>query len=122
MIYDLPPSFVWPDDWNLMLKYFQYVTYISPLEETNQLESIATTPVEIESKIEQFVSRFNTKQIEYQQLETTQNRIKVLVQSSVGVDLELLTNAQIKALLAVLLWQRGAIAGDGTIKPLSEWS
>jgi hypothetical protein len=36
-------------------------------------------------------------------------------QSAVGVRLENLTTAQIKAMLACLLWESGAIAPHGTI-------
>lgn len=48
-------------------------------------------------------------------------RLKTLALSTVGVDLEDLTNPQIKALLAVLLYDAKAIDDQGKIRPLREW-
>ena len=45
-----------------------------------------------------------------------------LAQSTVGERIDQLDNNQIKALVAILLWQRGAIANDLTINPLSYWT
>lgn len=42
-------------------------------------------------------------------------------QTAVGVAYGSLTAAQVRALLAVLLWREGALAADGTVKPLSSW-
>jgi hypothetical protein len=49
-------------------------------------------------------------------------RVKALAQSAVGVRLDNLTAAQVKALLAVLLWSHGAMGSGGAIRPLSEWA
>lgn len=47
--------------------------------------------------------------------------VKMVAQSAVGVGLTDLTAAQVKSLLAVLLWRAGGIAPDGTVKPLVQW-
>lgn len=47
--------------------------------------------------------------------------ILTTAQSAVGVKLTDLTLAQVKALVAVLLWRRGAITPDGTVAPLGQW-
>lgn len=44
-----------------------------------------------------------------------------LAQSAVGVDIRDLTAAQIKALLALVLWDKKAIGNDLTIQPLGDW-
>ena len=53
-----------------------------------------------------------------QQLRTN---VRATAISAVGVALTDLTQGQIKALVAILLWQQGAVANDGTINPLSDW-
>jgi hypothetical protein len=47
--------------------------------------------------------------------------IRNTAQSAVGVALEDLTQAQIQALLAVVLWQAGGVTPDGKVAPLSAW-
>lgn len=47
--------------------------------------------------------------------------VKSAAQSAVGVALTDLTNAQIKALLAVLLFEKKAVDQDGKVRPLAEW-
>lgn len=42
-------------------------------------------------------------------------------QSAVGVTLPNLTTAQVRALLAVLLWESGAVDGTGKVRPLAQW-
>lgn len=44
-----------------------------------------------------------------------------LAQSAVGIDIRNLSDSQRWALLAVLMWDRKAIANDLTIRPLSDW-
>ena len=48
--------------------------------------------------------------------------IKATAQSAEGVALNDLTQAQIKALVAVLLWRVGAVANDATVRALNEWA
>lgn len=48
-------------------------------------------------------------------------RIRDTAQSAVGVRLDQLTAGQRNALVAVMLWDRKAIANDGTIRPLGQW-
>lgn len=42
-------------------------------------------------------------------------------QTAVGVTLNNLTAAQVKALLAILLYKAGGVNNDGTVRPLSQW-
>lgn len=42
-------------------------------------------------------------------------------QTAVGVAYGSLTAAQVRALAAVLLWQGGALAADGAVRPLAAW-
>lgn len=44
-----------------------------------------------------------------------------LAQSAVGQSIAGLTAAQVRALLALLLFNAGAITAQGTVKPLSDW-
>lgn len=44
-----------------------------------------------------------------------------VAQSAAGVSYADLTTAQLKALLAALLYQAGGLNNDLTVKPLSEW-
>lgn len=48
--------------------------------------------------------------------------IRQTAQSAVGQRVDQLDNNQIKALLIVLLWQRGAVANDLAINPLPDWT
>jgi len=45
-----------------------------------------------------------------------------VAQSAVGVVITSLTAAQVRALLAVLLWKNGALDTDGKVRPLAEWN
>lgn len=49
------------------------------------------------------------------------NQIVSTAQSAVGVQLTSLTAGQRNALLALVLWDKKAIANDGTIRPLGKW-
>lgn len=55
-------------------------------------------------------------------VEQLRETIKGLAQSAVGVTLNNLTNNQKDALLAILLWQAGAVADDLTVNPLKDWA
>lgn len=57
------------------------------------------------------------------QAEATTLRQQVIstAQSAVGVSITALTAAQVRALVAILLWKAGAIKADGTVKVLTEW-
>lgn len=49
------------------------------------------------------------------------SRIRTLAQSAVGVQIDALTNVQVRALVAILLWKAGAVDNTGTIRPLKDW-
>lgn len=49
------------------------------------------------------------------------SQVRTLAQSAVGTRIDQLTAAQVRALMAILLWQAGALAPDGTIKELAAW-
>lgn len=53
--------------------------------------------------------------------QTTIANIKTVAQSTEGLLLTDLTAAQVKSLLAVLLWRAGAVEADGTVRPLGQW-
>lgn len=48
-------------------------------------------------------------------------RIIQTAQSAVGVQFDQLTNIQLRALVAILLWKNGAIDNTGVVRPLAEW-
>ena len=54
---------------------------------------------------------------------TSRTAIKNALQSCVGVGFNSLTAAQIKVLVAYMLYERGALNNDATatVKPLSQW-
>lgn len=61
-------------------------------------------------------------QAELSQAETSRNAILTTAQSAVGVALTALTQAQIKALMACLLYAAGGVdVKTMTVKPLAEW-
>lgn len=49
------------------------------------------------------------------------NVIIPLAQSAVGIRLDQLTAAQVRALFAITLWRQGALNPDGTVRPLNQW-
>lgn len=49
-------------------------------------------------------------------------QIVTIAQTAVGVRVDLLTAAQVRALVAMLLNRAGAIAADLTIRPLADWA
>lgn len=53
--------------------------------------------------------------------ENVRNKIKIVAKSAEDVALNDLTQGQIKALLAVMLWKAGGVADDMTVKALGEW-
>ncbi|MEI7668743.1 MAG: hypothetical protein WCJ33_01515 [Pseudomonadota bacterium] len=54
---------------------------------------------------------------------TSRTAIKTLLQSCVGVGFNSLTANQIKGLVALMLYERGALNNDATatVKPLNQW-
>lgn len=55
------------------------------------------------------------------QAEQLREAIKTIAQSAVGETLDNLTQAQLKALVAILLWKAGAVESNLTIRPLGQW-
>jgi hypothetical protein len=53
---------------------------------------------------------------------TLRNSVLATAQGAVGKALASLTAGERNALVAILLWQAGAIKADGTIRPLAEWA
>ena len=49
-------------------------------------------------------------------------QVRNVAQSTVGVVITNLESAQVRSLLAVLLWKAGAIDKDGKIRPLNDWA
>lgn len=48
-------------------------------------------------------------------------RVLALAQSAVGTRVDDLLAGQVKALVAILLWQAGAIDNAGVVLPLAQW-
>lgn len=53
--------------------------------------------------------------------EVLRGRVRTLAQSAVGIQVDALTAPQVRALLIVLLYKRGAIDRTGAIRPFAEW-
>lgn len=53
---------------------------------------------------------------------TLRQAVLTLAGSAVGQSIGALTAAQVRALVAILLWQAGALKPDGTVRPLAEWA
>jgi len=49
-------------------------------------------------------------------------QVIAIAQSAVGVSIANLTAVQVRALLAVLLWEEGALTDVGAVRPLGEWA
>ena len=49
-------------------------------------------------------------------------RVLTLAQSAVGVQLDQLTAAQVRAMISLLLYKQGAIDKNGAVRPLAEWN
>lgn len=79
----------------------------------------AGTPDSEVEKVEMVVRAHDSTQKtpEQQMMEA----IKSVAQSTVGVALTDLSAAQVKSLLAVLLWRVGGVNPDGTVRPLGQW-
>ncbi len=54
--------------------------------------------------------------------EALRTQVRTVAQSAVGIVITNLTAAQVRALLAVLLWKGGALDKDGKIRPLTDWA
>lgn len=61
------------------------------------------------------------KQQAAQQAAAARALVVQTAQTAVGVAYGSLTAAQVRALMAVMLWQSGALAADGTVRPLAAW-
>lgn len=49
------------------------------------------------------------------------NRVLGVAQTAVGIQLDALTPAQVRALMACLLWKAGGLTASGAVKPLDQW-
>jgi hypothetical protein len=57
-----------------------------------------------------------------QEAAALRTKVRTTAQSAVGVSIDQLTNNQVRALLAVLLWREGALDKDGKVRPFAEWA
>lgn len=95
-------------------KYRRYETYA---ELVNTWEDETSIPTEAE------LQAAYTDWLDEQAAATTlRDQIVTTAQSAVGVSITALTAAQARALLAILLYQTGAIDLSGTVRPLNEWT
>lgn len=58
---------------------------------------------------------------ERQDAAALRQRVVTLAQSAVGTRVDDLLTGQVKALVAILLWQAGALDSSGTVQPLATW-
>jgi hypothetical protein len=49
-------------------------------------------------------------------------QIRTTAAGAVGIRYDLLTAAQVRALVAILLWKQGALSNAGLVQPLDEWA
>lgn len=49
------------------------------------------------------------------------NRVLSVANTAVGIQLDALTPAQVRALMACLLWKAGGLTAAGAVKPLDQW-
>jgi hypothetical protein len=54
--------------------------------------------------------------------DNTLSNIRTLAQSAVGISLGSLTTAQVRALMAILLYKVGGVTDDGKVKALNKWA
>jgi len=55
--------------------------------------------------------------------DTLRQQVRALAQSTIGMRIDaVFTTAQLRSLLAVLLWKAGALSNDLTIRPLADWA
>lgn len=70
-------------------------------------------------------SAAEAEQAQQDQRNSARSRSRALVldaaQEAVGVSVDALSAPQLRALVAILLWQADALTPDGTIRPLSDW-
>jgi len=80
------------------------------------------TPTE-QAQIESAVRSFDAAQLTARQQQRVQNlaNIRAVAQSAVGVALVDLTAAQVRSLLACLLYKNHAVSDDGKIRTLADW-
>ena len=80
------------------------------------------TPTD-QAQIEAAVRSFDATQLTPAQQQRVQNlaNIRATAQSAVGVALIDLTAAQVRSLLACLLYKNHAVSDDGKIRPLPDW-
>lgn len=76
------------------------------------------TPQEISAAI---AAREAARQAAIQDAAALRQQIQTLAGSAVGVRVDLLTAPQVRALVAILLWQAGALDRTGTVQPLAQW-
>jgi hypothetical protein len=53
--------------------------------------------------------------------QTLRDAVKAVAETTAGVAINDLTAQQVKALVAILLWQAGAIDAELKVRPLGEW-
>lgn len=80
-------------------------------------------PQPTQAELEAAEAAYDAAQATQQQEATAlRNQIVSIAQGAVGVRVDQLTAAQVRALQAILLWQAGALNNDLTIRPLGQWA
>lgn len=76
------------------------------------------TPAQIATRVATLRAAETQEGVDADALRT---KVRTLAQSAVGIQVDALSAPQVRALLIVLLYKRGAIDRTGAIRPLSEW-
>lgn len=77
------------------------------------------TPAQIAAAI---AARATKEQQDRADAVALRQRVRSIAQSAVGTQIDALTAAQVRALIAVMLHKAGAIDKSGAIRPLDEWA
>lgn len=89
--------------------------------ETGQTLAVDLTPEEVAARDTERAALAAADSADEQIRSTLRNQVLSVAGSAEGVLLTDLTAAQVKALVAVLLWKAGGLTNDGHVKALNEW-
>jgi hypothetical protein len=79
-------------------------------------------PIPTEAELTEAIAAYDAAEAQRKaEAQALRSQIVTLAQSAVGVRVDLLTAAQVRALVAILLWKGGALSNAGVVRPLGEW-
>lgn len=102
-----------------------HVLYLDGTQLRSMLASVWPPPLPTDPTPEQIASAIAARDAAEQQARADalalRQRIVTLAQSAVGQSIDTLTAAQVRALVACLLYKAGAIDKAGVVQPLGAW-